>query len=334
MWCPLCLGEMARTGLVYYPLLWRMKGVLACPIHKVLLMKACCCNGQNSIPGRRRKHHPGICVKCGRLLYGEGQPAPSPASDGAVCQSSMILGLLADSQLIAGVAREKLVGNLASFLGRASKEAFGGASSRLATALGYRKNTLWYWLHGLGMPKIEVLARLAVMFEVPISQMLLGDCQKQLVCTQTALECRRPTRYCERHSSEECRAAMVRLRGESSVPMSIAAMARQIGVDPGQLWKAAPQLAAEISFEAKKHRQMCKQLREVRLEAVFYDEAHAIADTGRVPTQRLVFVNRRHEIGSPGRSMIQLCAKICALVRDHRSLERKTVTGPSQTNAA
>jgi transcriptional regulator with XRE-family HTH domain len=316
MWCPLCLREMASVGTLYYPLLWRLKAVSACPRHEVALAHECCCAGSSTIPRMQRKYFPGICPNCGKLLYASSNLAASAASAGAVAESTAVLNLLADSGRIARLSRGEILANVMSFLSKASRDAFNDTAAHLAEALGYKKNTIWHWQHGRGLPSLEALARLATMFGVPIADILCGACTVQLKVASVTLESRELRRRRPTNTAADYRREMCHLRAHSSSPLSIYRMARILEVDSSQLWKADRVLAGEISSAAKQFRDGARTEWRQKLHAIFEKEAQRIAATGIVPTQRLVVRNCSDEIGWPGREVKKMCAKICADVRD------------------
>lgn len=321
--CLLCLREMASDGRLYYPLLWRLKGVSACPKHKIVLVPNCLCEGTGDIRRGGRKHFPGICPRCGRLLYLPDDSDLSVATASAVAQSRAVHHLLEQARSLAGLKREDMLVNFAEFLRRASDAAFDGKAAHLAEALGYRKSTLWPWMHARGGPKIEVFARVATFFDQSIADILSGHSKSRPEISNIDLDPRELKLRRRGNSAEGLVAKMKALHANSAVPLSIYRMAQMLEVDASQLWKAAPELAAQFSLDARRYRQSCNEVREARWIQIFHEEARAIAATGRVPTQRLVFRNRRHKIGVPGRVAVKLCAEICAEVRDSCWPERK-----------
>lgn len=67
-WCPACMNEFSKNGEAgYYKLIWEIKGLKHCPIHRVRLQKYChhCGWHQNRMGVRKESI---LCQKCGKFL--------------------------------------------------------------------------------------------------------------------------------------------------------------------------------------------------------------------------------------------------------------------------
>jgi transcriptional regulator with XRE-family HTH domain len=153
--CTACLDEMASVGLVYEPILWTMRAVVACPAHGQLLQVLCPKCGRSQ-PPLHLWARPGICRLCRRWLVG---PGPSLRASTAE---------LARSQLIA-----EIVGHPPSPQDRdqtqlrtsieAALVSIGQTAKDFATRADVPAASLSNWRHGRSRPSLDgVLAMCAV----------------------------------------------------------------------------------------------------------------------------------------------------------------------------
>jgi transcriptional regulator with XRE-family HTH domain len=116
-WCPQCLEEWRTTGRpVYWPLLWSLRIVTVCPMHRIPLERRCP-HCQVTVPTLTACGRIGFCPKCDVWLGRSSQPSTDPSSpedtlpvtDSALPSAQGALNLLAASALIQEeIPRDKL----------------------------------------------------------------------------------------------------------------------------------------------------------------------------------------------------------------------------------
>ena len=128
-WCPQCLDDRLDAGQpVYWPLLWSLRAVTVCPIHRISLEQRChrC---HTAVPSLTARGRIGFCPKCEVRLGFEGRDGSDgrPVKDAVDVTENAVkiargaLTMLAASSLIQErVAIDKLVGLLEYCLQSAS----------------------------------------------------------------------------------------------------------------------------------------------------------------------------------------------------------------------
>lgn len=174
-WCAVCYDEWLERGeTVYEPLLWAIKAVTVCHLHKLPLRTACdhCKKTLHPLSSRSR---PGQCAWCGAWL---GAPVDKVGIDKLTAEdidrevwiSSAIGELLAAAPALNMPPERKVaLKTLEIWLG-----AHLGDLPSLAKPLRVNKTTVWQWSKGTYMPRLDLLLRLCNYFRVPLLNILTG----------------------------------------------------------------------------------------------------------------------------------------------------------------
>ncbi len=66
-WCPECINDMNQTEGAYFKLIWHLRSVSACHIHRTPLI-SCCQNCKHDQTSYRKRENIGFCQNCGHSL--------------------------------------------------------------------------------------------------------------------------------------------------------------------------------------------------------------------------------------------------------------------------
>lgn len=178
-WCPQCYESWkVNQQEIYEPLLWSIKDVNICSVHKILLQKSCpYCHKKNHHLAWNTK--PGYCSQCGAWL-GKKEINCISSLDNQVQEElnwdlwvTHNLGQLLTNNVLSPIifskdiiskslllyAQEKTEGNIAAF----------------ARQLEMPKNTVWLWCKGKNQPSLEMLLRICYRLETSLWDFLTKD---------------------------------------------------------------------------------------------------------------------------------------------------------------
>lgn len=163
-WCPACFESQRREErTVFEPLLWTLRVVTVCPIHKRALVAVCPhCRGE-SLP-MTRCLRPGRCAKCTRWL-GELDVAGQPPDESMSSDwdwrlwAAKAAGELfaAPPGMIARPERATLIEAIARCVDHFTE----GRAHAFAYHFGLNKSLLWKCLKGHCLPSLETILRIS-----------------------------------------------------------------------------------------------------------------------------------------------------------------------------
>lgn len=176
-WCPRCYGDWRRFGNVLYdPLLWSIKAVSVCPVHRCAMVERC--------PFCQKKQRPltngyvvGSCAHCHAMLI-EGESALRIASAwssidelelwsavqiGRLVSSIPSLPLSLDPGLVCNTLRALINVDSSSNL------------DVVAACLGITRRSLTTWASGTVRPRIGGLCRLSFQLRAPLLDLIRGN---------------------------------------------------------------------------------------------------------------------------------------------------------------
>jgi hypothetical protein len=179
-WCPGCYEEWRQKGMpIYDPLLWSLRAVTACPIHKRLLRDKCVlCSKQpfHLSPNVR----PGYCPGCEQWLGVSLVDAPAEnelLSDEQLRWQSWVakhLGALFTALPQSPcLPKKEIVADLASAcIQRLTR---GNLNALVYRFSSFSSRTIKQWSQGYGRPELVRILELCYLAEVPISDILVGE---------------------------------------------------------------------------------------------------------------------------------------------------------------
>ena len=171
-WCPLCLEMWRLSGeTVYEPLLWAIKVVSICPMHKVLLLDTCpiCHKTYAPLGG---VSSPGHCGHCRAWLGTSLNERADHRDDYRLWCAEQMCKLIVASvrfKLFPGpdTVREGLSYRLRSLTPT--------SLDSLSTTLKCSRRSLTTWLRGTTQPRIESLCRLSFQLGVSPLDLIAGQ---------------------------------------------------------------------------------------------------------------------------------------------------------------
>ncbi|WP_227245427.1 TniQ family protein [Paraburkholderia caribensis] len=162
--CPTCYKEDETAGRDKYDrLLWTIRCVTACPIHKHQLVYEPKAKGQHPFPFKV----PGISRIDGSSLAN----AESKSASKHEIETARLVAELIDDLKV----KRHEISLTAEFLRGAVSQLFGGNSAALALHLGVSKSQVHGWAHEGILPSLSCVARIAIAFDCSISDVITGQ---------------------------------------------------------------------------------------------------------------------------------------------------------------
>ncbi|WP_176079760.1 TniQ family protein [Paraburkholderia tropica] len=244
-WCPVCLEEMADSGIVYEPLVWRVSETLDCARHRRPLVDICpdCGKGtQSSLVANARV---GCCRYCGSWLGRKAvsTEAPSQSLFALYCAQACE-DLLALPQCVKD--GESILPSSVSVSGLRDCF-FEGNGSAMARRLGELPSQLNAYCNGEFPAPLHVFLRAGYVTGASMHQILVSQDFSVLGAgnAEAQFDLRRaePRAYDQSHVDESLRAAILDGGG-----MSVLQLASQLNVEVVTLWRRSPKLAKELAI--------------------------------------------------------------------------------------
>lgn len=170
-WCPCCYNDWRiSNSKIYDPLLWVVRAMDICPIHKVPL-RTVCPQCHRKLPVLDRNYRPGWCSRCGYWL-GEGINSQSLAEWEEVDEWTAnnlieVISCLPSYSSTIGQAANRSLNTLVS-------QAYQGNIAEFARNLQVPKTTAWGWISGKNMPTIQAWLAISFSASVKLVDLLAG----------------------------------------------------------------------------------------------------------------------------------------------------------------
>ncbi len=301
-WCPECFRDMLRLGqMPYFKLIWHMKNVKVCHIHRTPLITKCefCGCKQTSY---KKKFHPGSCLQCGRdLSERKYKLAPSDIYNSWDDIGLDIIKLFQDMAVYSQQEMPK------DGISRSLEEIHHFYWENDREAEFYRlhpKNKLLALLYGEKKIGFKVARKIAYRTGVSLFAFMNGDAAKSTEVLDKSIFCRLPEGYLEpEHKSEKDHKTifkkMLKLIDSSKAPISWKDIASRLGVSVGYLDYRYPVLGNEVKKKYKEYRQK-DHLHKIYLAQkyalrYFYDEQFSHLPQSRKQAYQFI----REETGLP-----------------------------------
>ena len=256
-WCPECLHEMHNLGIEpYFKLIWSLKGVSACPIHRTPFQQCCAsCGDDQTTYLRIGPMH--VCQSCSKPLYER--------------ERRLKLSEIAQTWENIGVDVVEIFSRLSEIPIKDFPE--NGARNSIKSLLDY------YWEHDRenefygSLGRDELLAyvfnqkqislksarRIAFRLGVPLYDFLAGRAKDITLSLDGQLFCQLPPGFLEvsKKVKKDHQAVQKRIKRfikKSSVPPSIKQVAEEVGVSKGYLeYRHSALLSHLVAERAKYH---------------------------------------------------------------------------------
>ncbi len=140
--CPECLQlDILSGGETYTRLLWHMRDVKCCPLHKVNLVESCC--GEATRPADRSgKRLGGVCPSCGSIGYACIKSSTSAAGPSEVWTALQYAALLQQAAQIESINPIEVKSAIRTYAQK-SDHGIAGMARRADMA----KSSLWRWVN-------------------------------------------------------------------------------------------------------------------------------------------------------------------------------------------
>ncbi|MFZ4876635.1 TniQ family protein [Janthinobacterium sp. Mn2066] len=173
-WCPCCLGEDAKSGTPYGRLLWEVRAVEACPIHRVQLVSGCDCAGEASLHCSQAKYLPNICERCGTDLG--TQRKLLPAADSQIIKAQLVHDFLDTPYSTTGLPVIKF----SEFIWNACQKHADGQYAPFAKMIGKSKSVVHGWLNENRIPPFAEVVNLAYVLGCEVADIFTGEMRRLL----------------------------------------------------------------------------------------------------------------------------------------------------------
>jgi hypothetical protein len=171
-WCSQCLGfnSSQEWQQVYEQLIWCLRCVEICPLHKVPLETACpaCQREMQPVSAVSR---PGFCSRCRHWLGSEQHlSGKAAATDFQIWVSREFGKLLAIPPDAALVRKQSVQNVVVRFVDTISKR----NRTTAANVLGCHPSSLRTWYNGRAIPRIPLLLRICYGLNIPLTALATG----------------------------------------------------------------------------------------------------------------------------------------------------------------
>jgi hypothetical protein len=176
-WCSACYEEQARMELpVYEQLGWTVKAVSVCVKHKTPLDLECPHCGRLP-PYLSYRARPGFCHRCHRWLgssiraaaYAKGEIELPAGFDTEMKVAIWVGEIMAAAPALEGtITTSTFVANLTSLI----DENYAGRAVEVARAISARKSSVFLWLKGKQLPKLDNLIEICLAQDLSLAELI------------------------------------------------------------------------------------------------------------------------------------------------------------------
>ncbi|PHS63810.1 MAG: hypothetical protein COB09_11275 [Thalassobium sp.] len=299
-WCPECIEEMNKMDGAYFKLLWHMKSISACSVHRTRLISKCqhCGHDQTSY---RKRHDLGCCQKCGQSLG----LRVKPLSPKGIVSSWSDIGYdvvelfkeIADLDPIVMRSDGPFVS--ISDLHRFYSEA--GRIDDFNRVL--NPEDLRSLLYRHKPVSLMVVRRIAFGFGIPLLSFLKGDALKMIPLIENTNFCHLKTGYLESRKSNkrDHSETLEAINAARTIypPLSLKALAKYVGVSKGYIEYRFPvvknQVVAAYADYIKEKNYRNLHQAQAKAMAYFFEEKYSNSPQSRKQAYRIL----REETGLP-----------------------------------
>lgn len=261
-WCPACYQKQYEENHpIYEHLLWFLKVVDVCPFHKVYLQNICPhCHQQ--LFSLSRNSRPGHCSNCEQWLglNNSNKVAPLNERDWSFWVASNVgETLAATSSISKALPRERVSSSFQMCIEQMTE----GNIAAFARLIKFPKNQVWEWGNGKVIPQLDALLKISSMTGLSLLNFLTKDDFKTNYSYGTQLTKRRKMSRGKQKFSYPLAEASLKefLSSPTEAPISMSAVAKQLGYHRRTLTNNFPELCKEISANYLEHKKNQRILR-------------------------------------------------------------------------
>jgi transcriptional regulator with XRE-family HTH domain len=296
-WCPVCYEEWRKTGqVVYQPLIWQLSVIGNCPQHQIPLHLHCPYRDcRRPLPPLAPRFQPGYCTHCDRWL---GYPVvledcrPRQRNDQerqirVQQEVGEMLSAMPDSLAIP--SQQAFAAIISSHINRAMS----GNYSEFARRVRFHRRTVWEWVQGLQIPRLDALLQICSYFGITPLHLFTSNIheveQVQKVMMGNKLTTGQPRGKFRRFETEELREALEQvLRSDESPPPSMREVGRRLNYDQSHLRRHFPELCRAISARYLAYQQEQRQRRLREMSTKMQQIAEVLQEQGCSSSERQV----------------------------------------------
>jgi hypothetical protein len=266
-WCSVCYQEQyERNKPIYEHLLWFFKTVDACPIHQILL-QTICPHCHQAIPSLARNSRSGYCSHCEQWLVSNQRNNTNIVKDWDLWVANNVGEILVmNSQIFESVHKDRISNSFQKCIEQVTE----GNITAFARLIKFPKNQVWEWTNGKVIPRLDVLLKISHLMGLSLADFLTKDDFKVNYSSVTKLSDKgKKNRGKQKFNYLLAETSLKKIISDSSLtPVSLSAVARQLGYHRRTLTKNFPELCKQISenyLEYKKS-QRIQRIKECCLE--------------------------------------------------------------------
>jgi hypothetical protein len=287
-WCGPCFSEWKANGSgIYYPLLWHVLGVKACPRHGIPLGKECpVCN--RSFHPLTAHSRPGYCPRCGHWLGSTANERAGTGLElaGEVATAQRISDFLCNGpNSMAAVSASAFPKNIEQLL----NYHFNGNVAALARFLAVNRSSVLAWKGGVHRPTLLSLADLSLRVKSPMADLLstqLGAADFTLQTDGASQPRRRRFLSPPKTDLEKMRQVLEAAANNDVFPNpSLSQLAIQLGCNQSTLQRRFPELAQKIKERYQEYEAIRKEVRAKLFRSIVSMTVIDIHKAGIYPSQ-------------------------------------------------
>ena len=271
-WCSVCYQEQYEDNKpIYEQLLWFFKTVDVCPIHQTFLQTSCP-HCHQPIPSLARNSRPGYCSHCEQWLGSNQRKNTTPTEDWDLWVANNVGEILAANSRISKPLHKDRISN--SFQ-KCIEQVTEGNITAFARLTKFSKNQVWEWANGKVTPQLDVLLKISYLMDLSLSDFLTKDDFKvNYSCTTKLSDKRKTNRGKQKFNYLLAETSLKEFVSDSSaIPMSLSAIARQLGYHRRTLTNNFPELCKQISANYLEYK---KSLRIQRIKECCLEVEQAV----------------------------------------------------------
>ncbi len=267
-WCSECLSEFReKKHGIYQPLLWSVRDVNACPLHRIELKTRCTVCAKEHKPLTRYQWN-GCCPRCDTPLGGKGETRPATDWDVRIAQKA--------ADAIATLQELKCPAESSYFPTNMEKLCLSFAddnTSKLARQIQIHHSNIRDWTVRKQSPSLSSLLRLSAVFGVPVLDWVTKSIEFNATCF-SALGSAKP-----KHPLRRCDLPSVRAKLESLIntlpfpPSSLAEICRGLGTEQSFIARKYPDIARTLIERRAQYltikKQIGRQFTKILVESTF-----------------------------------------------------------------
>ena len=245
-WCSVCYQQQYEDNKpVYEQLLWFFKTVNVCPIHQTFLQTTCP-HCHQLIPSLARNSRPGYCNHCEQWLGFNKEKNITLIENWDLWVAKNVGEILAmNSHVFESLHK----GRVSSSFQKCIQQITEGNVTAFARLTKFPKNQVWEWANGKVTPQLDVLLRISDLMGLFLVDFLTKDEFKvnYSVVTKSS-DKRKKSRGKQKFNYLLAETILKELVADSSTtPMSLSAVAKQLGYHRRTLTRNFPELCKQIS---------------------------------------------------------------------------------------